>query len=49
MGPVANRLLAGEINEEEVGLARLREVASTVLGNRRVPFLFTYHAVLGVR
>jgi ubiquinone/menaquinone biosynthesis C-methylase UbiE len=49
MGPIANRLLAGEINEEEVGLNRLREVATEVLGNRRVPFLFSYHAVLGVR
>jgi SAM-dependent methyltransferase len=49
MGPVANRLLAGEITEEEVGLTRLQEVALEVLGDRRVPFLFTYHAALGVR
>jgi ubiquinone/menaquinone biosynthesis C-methylase UbiE/protein-tyrosine-phosphatase len=49
MGPVANRLLAGEVSEEEVGLTRLREVAREVLGERRVPFLFTYHVALGVR
>jgi protein-tyrosine-phosphatase/ubiquinone/menaquinone biosynthesis C-methylase UbiE len=49
MGPVANRLLAEEITEKGVGLTRLREVALKVLGDRRVPFLFTYHAVLGVR
>jgi hypothetical protein len=49
MGPVASRLLSAEITEEGVGLTRLREVALEILGDRRVPFLFTYHAVLGVR
>jgi hypothetical protein len=46
-GFVVNRLLAGEITEEGIGLTRLREVATEVLAGRCVPFLFTYHAAAG--
>ena len=48
MGPVAKRLADGEITEDGVGLTALRAVAKRVLGDRSVPFLFTYHARLGV-
>ena len=49
MGPVAKRLLAGETSQDEVGLTELRSAARRALGERAVPFLFTYHARLGVR
>jgi protein-tyrosine-phosphatase/ubiquinone/menaquinone biosynthesis C-methylase UbiE len=49
LGPVARRLADGELTEEGIGLTRLREVADRVLGDRSVPFLFSYRVRLGVR
>jgi SAM-dependent methyltransferase len=42
-------LLAAGVGEEEVGLARLREVAERTLGDRPQPWLIGYRAWLGLR
>jgi ubiquinone/menaquinone biosynthesis C-methylase UbiE len=42
-------LLAAGVGEEEVGLARLREVAERTLGDRPWPWLIGYRAWLGLR
>ena len=49
LGPVANRIAAGELTEDGIGLTRVREVATRVLGDRSVRFLFSYRVRIGVR
>jgi hypothetical protein len=49
LGPVAKRLESGEWTEDAIGLTRLREVAGHVLGDRTVPFVYSYRVRLGVR
>jgi protein-tyrosine-phosphatase/ubiquinone/menaquinone biosynthesis C-methylase UbiE len=49
LGPVAKRLESGEWTEDGIGLTRLREVATRVLGDRTVPFVFSYRVRIGVR
>jgi protein-tyrosine-phosphatase/ubiquinone/menaquinone biosynthesis C-methylase UbiE len=48
LGPVAKRLESGEWTEDAIGLTRLREVAERELGDRTVPFVYSYRVRLGV-
>jgi SAM-dependent methyltransferase len=48
LGPLAVLLESG-VSEEELGLARLREVAKRVLGDRHVSWLMCYRVRVGVK
>jgi hypothetical protein len=48
LGPLTV-LLEDGMTEEELGLARLREVAAEALGEREVGWFMCYRARLGVR
>ena len=47
-GSVAALLKAG-VSEEEIGLLKLREVAQGIIGNRLVPWFWSYRVRIGVR
>jgi ubiquinone/menaquinone biosynthesis C-methylase UbiE len=48
-GQVARRLASGEWTERSIGLRKLRRDAQRVLGDRTVPFAFTYRVCVAIR
>ncbi len=48
-GQVSRRLGSGEWTEKGLGLHKLRRVARKQLGDRVVPFVFTYRVCVAVR